>query len=177
MKRVTAVMTVSGLMLAAAGSLSAQATGAVSGLGAVYGAGKSFLTRAAEQLPEEHFSFKPTPEVRSFGEIVGHVADANYMFCSTATGETNPKQGSSAEKLPTKAELVQALKDAFAYCDKAYQSLSDAKSVEPITLFGMKTNRLGALAFNAGHNYEHYGNLVTYMRLKGLTPPSSQRGM
>ncbi|HEX9894978.1 MAG TPA: DinB family protein [Gemmatimonadales bacterium] len=175
MKRVMSVLALAVVMQATVETASAQA-GAVSGLGAVYGAGKGFLLRAAEQMPEADYSFKATPAVRSFGEIVGHVADANYMFCSTATGAANPKQGSSAEKLATKAELVQALKDAFAYCDQAYQ-IPDAKGVEPVDLFGMKTNRLGALAFNAGHNYEHYGNIVTYMRLKGMTPPSSQRGM
>ena len=172
MKRVGSVLALSAVMQA---PLVAQA-GSVSGLGAVYNSGKGFLVRAAEQMPDEHWNFKPTPEVRSFGQIVGHVANSNYMICAMASGETNPKQGVDAEKLATKAEVVQALKDAFAFCDKAYQ-LADAKGVEAMELFGMKTNRLGVLAFNAGHNFEHYGNIVTYMRLKGLTPPSSQRGM
>jgi uncharacterized damage-inducible protein DinB len=167
------VMSLLAVTVLAQAPLSAQA-GAVSGLGAVYGTGKGFLVRAAEQMPDEHWSFKPTPEVRSFGEIVGHVANANYMICAQAAGTQNPKQSANAEKLATKAEVVQALKDAFAFCDQAYQ-MTDAKGVEPMDLFGMKTNRLGGLAFNAAHNMEHYGNLVTYMRLKGLTPPSSQR--
>jgi uncharacterized damage-inducible protein DinB len=170
MKRVMSLLAVTVLAQA---PLSAQA-GAVSGLGAVYGTGKGFLVRAAEQMPDEHWTFKPTPEVRSFGEIVGHVANANYMICAQASGTQNPKQGVNAEKLATRAEVVQALKDAFAFCDQAHQ-MTDAKGVEPMDIFGMKTNRLGALAFNAAHNMEHYGNLVTYMRLKGLTPPSSQR--
>jgi uncharacterized damage-inducible protein DinB len=176
MKRMIGMLSVAGLMHFAAANLEAQAGSAVSGLGAVYGAGKRFLVAAAEQMPETDYGFKATAEVRSFGEIVGHVADANYMFCSTATGTKNPKEGSSFEKTATKAELVQALKDAFAYCDQAYQ-MADAKGTEPVEMFGMKTNRLGVLAFNAGHNYEHYGNIVTYMRLKGKVPPSSQRGM
>jgi uncharacterized damage-inducible protein DinB len=176
MKRLTSVLSTAAVFSVVAGSAWAQNT-AVSGLGAVYGAGKNFLVRAAEQMPEEHYGFKPTPEVRSFGQIVGHVANSMYFFCSTGAGEANPKEGVDIEKtVMEKAGLVQAIKDAFTYCDKAYQ-IPDAKGMEPVDLFGMKTNRLGALAFNAGHNYEHYGNLVTYMRLKGLTPPSSQRGM
>lgn len=174
MKRLTTVLSTAAVLSLAAGTAMAQNT-AVSGLGAVYGAGKTFLVRAAEQMPEEHYGFKPTPEVRSFGAIVGHVASSMYFFCSTGAGDANPKQGVDIEKTVTdKAGLVQAIKDAFAYCDKAYQ-ITDAKGLEPVEFFGMKTNRLGALAFNAGHNYEHYGNLVTYMRLKGMTPPSSQR--
>lgn len=167
--------------VALAAPLAAQTTpasggGAVAGLGAVYGAGKRFLTQAAVQMPEEQYAFKPVPEVRSFGQLVGHVANANYMICSMATGETNPSQGTDFEKTTAKADLVKALNDAFAYCDKAYQ-MDDAKGMEAMKLFGMDTNRLGVLALNAAHNYEHYGNIVTYMRLKGMTPPSSQRGM
>lgn len=145
----------------------------VGGMGASYGAAKGFLVRAAEQVPEEHYSFKPTPEVRSFGAIVGHVADANYMLCSTAGGEANPNKVKIEETVTGKAALVQAIKESFAYCDKAYQ-LPDAKAAEPVTLFGMQTNKLGVLAFNTAHDMEHYGNLVTYMRLKGMVPPSSQ---
>lgn len=173
MKRLTSILSAAAVLSLFAGNALAQ-NSAVGGLGAVYGAGKMFLVKAAEQMPEEHYGFKPTPEVRSFGQIVGHVAGSMYFFCSTGAGEANPKQGVDIEKTVTdKAGLVQAIKDAFTYCDKAYQ-IGDAKGLEPVEFFGIKTNRLGALAFNAGHNYEHYGNIVTYMRLKGLTPPSSQ---
>jgi hypothetical protein len=74
----------------------------------------SSVVRAAEKMPEENYSFKPTPEVRSFGQLVGHVADANYMFCSTAAGQPNP--GKNVEKTKTsKADLLAAVKDAVAY--------------------------------------------------------------
>jgi uncharacterized damage-inducible protein DinB len=132
-----------------------------------------YVVRSAEQMPESLYAFKPTSAVRSFGEIVGHVADAQYMFCSTALGEKSPATG-SFEKAATKAELVKAVKDAGAYCERAY-ALNDAASAEGVTLFGMmKSTKLGALIFNASHNFEHYGNLVTYTRLKGMVPPSSQ---
>lgn len=133
-----------------------------------------FVVRSAEQMPESLYSFKPTPAVRSFGQIVAHVADAQYMFCSAALGEQAPVSGSFEQTATTKAAIVKAVKDAATYCERAYAQ-NDAASAAPITLFGqMPSTKLGALVFNGAHNYEHYGNLVTYFRLKGMTPPSSQ---
>src|SRR5437868_15226388 len=90
----------------------------------------SFVSRAvvgaAEKMPEENYSFKPTPEVRSFGQLVGHVADANYMFCALSSGEPNPAKGIEKTKT-SKADLVAAVKDAVAYCNKAFDSMTDAK--------------------------------------------------
>jgi uncharacterized damage-inducible protein DinB len=133
-----------------------------------------FVVRSAEQMPESLFNFRPTPAVRSFGQIVAHVADAQYMFCSAALGEKAPVTGSFEKDATTKAAIVKAIKDATAYCERAYAQ-NDAQSADAITLFGqMQTTRLGSLIMNAAHDYEHYGNLVTYFRLKGMTPPSSQ---
>jgi len=129
--------------------------------------------QAAEQVPEDMYSFKPTPDVRSFGQLFGHVANAHYSFCSTAMGEASPNK-QDAEKMASKAEIVAALKASVEYCGKAYE-MSDAKAMEPASLFGMKGTRLWVLAFNATHDNEHYGNLVTYLRIKGMVPPSSQR--
>src|SRR5262245_4231405 len=153
-----------------AAPLAAQA-GAVSGLGTVYNVAKGYVTKAAEQMDEANYSFKATPEVRSFGQIVGHIANANFMFCSTALGEKSPATMDYEKAATTKAALVQGIKDSFTYCDKAY-AISDAKGVESVDLFGMKTNRIGVLSFNSAHDMEHYGNLVTYFRLKGIVPPS-----
>ena len=84
-------------------------------------------------MPEQNYSFKPTPEVRSFGQLVGHVADAQYGFCSTATGEPNPMK--AIEKTKTsKADLVVALKDAVAYCNKAYAGMTDAQGSQTVKL-------------------------------------------
>ena len=135
---------------------------------------KGYLIASAEQMPESNYSFKPTPEVRSFGQIIGHVASANYMFCSAALGEDNPNSR-QLEQLPTKAELVQAIKDAFSYCDQAYD-MPMRRAMEQVTFFGQQGSRMWVLTFNMSHDAEHYGNLVTYMRLKGMTPPSSQGG-
>lgn len=157
-----------------AGQSMPSAMGDVGSVKALYEIAKGYLTRAAEQMPEENYSFKPTPDVRSFGELVGHVANASYFFCSTVKGEKDPHTA-DFEKTTGKAALVKALKDAFTYCDGAYQ-ITDAKATEEVSLMDMKGSRLWALTFNAAHDWEHYGNVVTYMRLKGLVPPSSQRG-
>ena len=135
---------------------------------------KDVLLRSAEKMPEENYSFKPIDTVRSYGQIIGHVADAQYLFCSIALGEKNP--GLKIEQTKTsKADLIAALKDAFAYCDKAYDGMTDASATQMVKLFGNDAPKLGALTVNNMHNMEHYGNLVTYMRLKGIVPPSSEQ--
>jgi len=134
---------------------------------------KDILLRSADKMPEENYSFKPIDTVRSYGQIVGHVADAQYMFCSIALGDKNP--GPKIEQTKTsKADLIAALKDAFAYCDKAYDGMTDASATQMVKLFGNDAPRLGALTVNNMHNMEHYGNLVTYMRMKNIVPPSSE---
>ena len=135
---------------------------------------KNNLVKSAEKMPEENYSFKPTPEVRSFGQIVGHVADAQYLFCSAVLGEKNPAPGIEKSKT-TKADLVKALNDGFAYCDKAYNGMTDAHAAEMVKFFGQERAKLIVLSFNNAHNNEHYGNLVTYLRIKGLVPPSSEQ--
>jgi uncharacterized damage-inducible protein DinB len=139
-----------------------------------YGQISGLLVRSAEKMPEENYSFKPTPEVRSFGALVGHVADAQYAFCSAAMGEKNPAPGVEKSKT-SKADLVTALKDAVAYCKKAYDGLNDENAGQSLKFFGGERSKLNILQFNNMHNMEHYGNMVTYLRIKGLVPPSSER--
>jgi len=162
-------------MLVAAPALQAQSPDSpnVAAMRALYEMNKGVVIKTAEQVAEDLYGFKPTPEVRSLGQLLGHVANANFMFCSMALGEKSPN-ATDYEKAATKADIVAGIKEAFSYCDKAFQ-MSDAKAAEAATVFGSKQNRLYALVFNVAHNNEHYGNLVTYMRLKGMTPPSSQR--
>jgi len=133
-----------------------------------------WIESAAEKMPEEQYAFKPDPAVRSFAQILGHIADADYLFCSTALGEKNPSPEVEKTKA-TKAELTSAVHEAFAYCNRAYDALTDASANETVKAFGGERNKLGVLWFNASHNLEHYGNLVVYMRLKGIVPPSSER--
>lgn len=139
----------------------------------LYTMAKTNLVRAAEKMPEENYAFKPSPDVRSFGQLVGHVADASYMFCSAVLGEQPPVRGIEKGKT-TKADLVQALKDGFAYCDKAYDGMTDAKAADKVKFFGSERPALNVLDFNVVHDYEHYGNMVTYLRIKGIVPPSSE---
>jgi uncharacterized damage-inducible protein DinB len=135
---------------------------------------KGNVLKAVEQIPEEHFAFKPTPEVRSLAELFGHIADANFGICAAASGEKPTMSGIEKSK-KTKAELREALAASFTFCDGAFDGLTDARANETVKFLLPGTNtRLGVLAFNAQHDWEHYGNLVTYMRLKGLVPPSSQ---
>ena len=137
----------------------------------------SFVSNAviagAQKMPEENYSFKPTPDVRSFGQIVGHVADASYMFCSQALGEANPAQGIEKTKT-SKADLVAALKDAVAYCNKAFASMSDAKGSQMVKFMNFDMAKLALLSLNTSHTDEHYGNMVTYLRIKGIVPPTSE---
>lgn len=139
-----------------------------------YGFVSGAVISAAQKMPEENYSFKPTPEVRSFGQIVGHVADASYNFCSQVSGEANP--ATDIEKTKTsKADLVAAVKDAQAYCFKTYANMTDAKGSEMMKIFGYQMAKLTVLTINTAHTDEHYGNMVTYMRLKGIVPPTSEK--
>ena len=134
---------------------------------------KNNIIRSAEKMPEENYAFKPTPEVRSFGQLIAHVADSQYMFCSAVLGKPNPAPGIEKSKT-TKADLVQAVKDAFAFCDPAYDGLTDAQAGSLVKFFGGDQAKATVLAFNTAHDNEHYGNIVTYLRMKGLVPPSSE---
>ncbi len=134
---------------------------------------KGVLLKTAEKVPEPIWAFRPTPEVRTFGQIIGHVADSNLAICGAAAGEKAPPV--NAEKsLTTKADLSKALADSFAYCDKVIAGMDDKKGTESIKFFGGMQARAMVLAFNTAHDYEHYGNLVTYMRINKIVPPSSE---
>jgi uncharacterized damage-inducible protein DinB len=159
------------LLLAVPAAASAQAVAAVNPL---YENIKGYIIQSAEQMSEANYAFKPTPEVRSFGQLVGHLANANYLICATAKGEKSPA-AQDFEKTTEKAALVQAVKDAFAYCDAVFK-LPDASFAPMTELFGRKMSRLTVLMLNVTHDNEHYGNIVTYFRLKGMVPPSSQGG-
>jgi len=153
-------------------STSAANTG-VSAAKGVWNTMTGYFTAAAEQMPEADYSFRPVATVRTFGELVGHVAGAQNMFCAAALGEKQPGEDEIEKSVKTKAGLVAALKASTAYCARAY-ALTDAASAAPIKLFGQDNTKMGVLTLNAAHNGEHYGNVVTYMRIKGMVPPSSQ---
>jgi len=136
------------------------------------------IKESADQMPEANYGFKPAPDVRSFGEILAHLAGANYVFCSAAKGEKSPHAEDEFEKsATTRAAIVKALGDSLAYCDGVFAGMDDRKIAEAVAMpFGMpQSPRAAALLGEIGHMNEHYGNLVTYFRLKGIVPPSSRR--
>jgi uncharacterized damage-inducible protein DinB len=168
-------------VLAACGVSSAQSANPLrEGATKTYGIIKNYVTKAAAKMPAENYGFKPTPEVRSFGELVAHLVDANYGFCATVAGEKPPKGGfdpanSVGKSLTAKGDLEKALAESYAYCDKVHAALTDAEGAKQVKLFGqLELPKLSVIEFNTHHNFEHYGNMVTYMRIKGLVPPSSE---
>ncbi|HQP86986.1 MAG TPA: DinB family protein [Thermoanaerobaculia bacterium] len=145
---------------------------ALTGLKVAWNRVKDITVRAAEKMPEEHYGFQPTPEVKTFGQFVGHVVDAQNMMAGLILGEKPPAVDAEKTK-KTKAELVAALKESVAYMDKAF-AVGDSAAAGPVKLFGMDTNKFAVIGLAIGHGWEHYGNLVTYMRMKGIVPPSSE---
>src|SRR5215471_15949586 len=139
---------------------------------AVFGISKADVLGSVDKIPDALWSYQPSKDVRTVGQLFAHIADGQYEFCGVAT-EGKPVSKDIEKTTKTKSEIVAALKEAFAYCDAAYANLTDAKAPELVTFFGMRVTRLGAMDFNIAHTMEHYGNLVTYMRLKGIVPPSS----
>jgi uncharacterized damage-inducible protein DinB len=134
---------------------------------------KANILRSYDKVTPELWSYKPADSVRSFGQLFAHIADAQYEFCGVIT------EGKSVSKdveknMKTREEIRPALDAAFAYCSNAYAQLTDANAADIVSFFGMKATKLGIMDFNIGHTMEHYGNLVTYMRLKNIVPPSSE---
>jgi len=167
------------LVMLAFGVASAAAQNPISdGIRSQWNGVKKNIKESAEQMTDENYNFKPTPDVRSFGAILSHVAGASYLFCAAARGEKSPHGEEDFEKTATtKAAIVKATNDAIAYCDAAFTALTDATAAQMIdSPFGSaKASRAQVLVTQIGHDNEHYGNLVTYFRLKGMVPPSSRR--
>lgn len=137
---------------------------------------KQNVLKSATVMPESKYGFKPVANVRTFGQILAHIAGANYIFCAAAKGEKSPHAEDAFEKsATTAAAIVKALQESMTYCDAAYTALDDRRAAETIDgpFGGGKTARVAALMGNTGHLQEHYGNLVTYLRINGLVPPSS----
>jgi DinB superfamily len=136
-----------------------------------YSVVKNNLLKAADKMPDEGYAYQPTPEERTFGAWIAHVADAQTGGCSRALG--TPKTPSAGSKT-TKTDLVAALKDSFDTCDAAYAALTEANANDPVQSFRGATPRLASLAGNVAHDNECYGAIAVYLRLKGIVPPSSE---
>jgi uncharacterized damage-inducible protein DinB len=164
------------MLITAALTLSAEAPDPktlAGGAVAMHNQTKSAIVAAAEKMKAEDYGFAPTAGVRTFGQLVGHVADAQYAFCSAAAGEKKASPGAEKTK-KTKDELVAAIKEAMSYCDQVYLATTDGNAAQIVKFFGSDRARLTVLSMNTTHNYEHYGNMVTYMRMKGVVPPTSE---
>ncbi len=136
---------------------------------------RNFIVRAAEKMPDRDYDFRPTSEIRTFGQLIGHIADDQYRYCAAARGEA-ARPSSLEQTAPPKDVMVQALKAAFAYCDSTYDAITNASALDPAVFSGRRMPTITVLTLHAGHAWEHYGNVVIYMRLRGLVPPSSEPG-
>ena len=164
---------VSALILIPAVSFAQSANPLTANAKLQFGALTGLVLRSAEKVPEDTYSFRATPEVRSMAELFGHVADALFSMCSTAGGGKPPRTG--IEKAVTaKPALIAALKEGVSYCNTVFDGMTDQKGTETVPFYFGATPRLSVLYFSVTHTYEHYGNLVTYMRLKNIVPPSSE---
>jgi uncharacterized damage-inducible protein DinB len=134
---------------------------------------KNNILRSAEKMPEANYDFRPAPRVRTFGQILGHIAQEQYLyFCAPLKGEQ--KSVDIERTKTTKPDLIAALHDSFAYCDSVYDKMTDAQATEIVNTGGSKSTRLRLLWMNIVHDESHYGNLVTYLRMKGIVPPSTE---
>ncbi|HET7228796.1 MAG TPA: DinB family protein [Longimicrobium sp.] len=150
---------------------------AVAGVRELWQTSRDYILGAAQQVPEADYGYRPAPEVRSMGQLFAHVAASQRMLCAMALGERNDFGAAGSSK----AEIIAALRASNDYCARAYAgSDRDAARLAPpsdsisASLLGGSHTRFYVLAMNAWHDSEHYGNIVTYMRLKGMVPPSSQ---
>ena len=159
--------------LLACGGLQAQdAKALLTQAKAAYTQTKDNLTKAADKMSEENYSFKPVPEIRTFGALMGHIADAQMRYCGTANGH---QVEATAGTKTAKADLVAALKASFAECDAAFDKLTDANYLQEVGAGRGAATRLTTLMRVIIHNNEEYGYLSVYLRLKGVVPPSSDR--
>ena len=154
-------------------AMAAAPTAVTSSLMGLHSMTQQSIVATAEMLSDEVYGFQPTEDVRTAGQVLAHIANSQYFFCSTAAGETIPMGENLEETLETKADIVAALGESFTYCATVYENMDDVTGAESVDLMGNAMAKSAILAFNSAHNYEHYGNLVTYMRLNGITPPSS----
>jgi hypothetical protein len=132
---------------------------------------KNTLLKAADKMPEQFYSFRTTDKVRTYAQIMTHIADTQMALCGMAKGEQ--KNGNAGSKT-SKADVVAALKASFDYCDTVYDSMNDADGAAKVNMFGRQVTKLGVLNFNTAHDNEMYGTAVAYLRLKDIVPPSSE---
>ena len=150
---------------------------------AIISIGEKEFTSAADAMPEDKYSFAPTngefKGVRTFAQQVKHVAAVNYIFASSILGEKPPIDvggENGPDSVKSKAEILKFLKDSFAYLTKALNSITDKNQLDQVTVFGeMKMARASVGAFSTAHPFDHYGQMVEYLRMNGIVPPASRQ--
>ncbi|HUQ89122.1 MAG TPA: DinB family protein [Vicinamibacterales bacterium] len=173
---ISVLLFISAFSLTAAAQPAPPANPISQALRSAWTSAKTNFRRSADVMPEAKYGFKPVEGVRSYGAILAHVAGAAYEFCAAAKGEKTPHAEDEFEKsAKTKAEIVKALDGSIAYCDEVYKTLDDNKAAQMAAgaFGGPQAARAANLIGNTNHVNEHYGNLVTYLRINGLVPPSS----
>ena len=132
------------------------------------------LTAAAEAMPADKYSYKPTEQQMTFGALVEHIAKANNFFCSKLANQAEPSD-KITDKDP-KDKLVASLKNSFTYCETALKGVQDSQLGEQVTLFGgHPAAKAAALVNLAGSWADHYGTAAIYLRLNGILPPTAQK--
>ena len=174
MKYIATITLLCALACAAAAQTPAPAPDPAAPFKGFYNYTKQNLIGAAEKMPEEHYGFKPTSDVRSYAEVLGHIVTTNYMACAGLRGEANPNKDNLEKTLKTKADVIKAVKASFEFCDGAMTGLTEANLRETFKNGTRDVPKTSPLLLLIAHSQEHYGNLVTYMRLKGIVPPSSE---
>ena len=178
MKRVVLAAVAVWLAAVTGGALSAQgpapAVGPAAEVQATYNRLKPNVIKAVEEMPEAEYQFKPTPDIRTYARIVNHITEAQQHTCSALNGTAF-----DAKTVPSdtadKATIVAGLKASFEVCDKAYGALTDATVAELVDLGRSKRSRIGMAWGNVSHDNEQYAELSTYLRLKGLVPPTAEK--
>ena len=141
----------------------------------------NYLVMAAEMMPESGYAFRPTPDVRTFGEQINHATSSHYSFCNQAGLPPGvQKQGAPAmATIKSKTQIVGALKDSIAYCNRVLAAASEAWLMEVAPGLGGSSSgqirgmRAHAFIYNAVHSAEDYGTITTYLRMQGIVPPST----
>jgi DinB superfamily len=158
-------------ILAVVGNVNAQSNPVSADVRQDYESIKRVILGSADKMLDMDYSFRTTPQVRTFGQMLAHIADTQTALCALVKGE---KKRGNAEEKTSKADLSAALKASFDYCDPVYDSMTDSEGAQKVKMFGMDRTKLGVLIFNTAHDNEMYGQLVADMRIKGIVPPSSE---
>ena len=188
MKRLTFVLSAS--LLAVAATVSAQELqfpeirplkgeklGVVTSFQREYERIKINMMTEAERMPETFYSWVPAENMRSYGELMGHITGSQFGMCAVLKGVPNPNQGINSEDYKSKAQAVKALAASFAFCDSAFSSLTEKSLLEYVKERDGEITRAGSIAHFIAHGNDVYGYAAVYMRLKGLVPPTTERGM